>query len=363
MANNNVWSFQQLTKKDPKFLELVGYNAPFGRPRQKPVAKEVIKSRVQTTNYPGRSGRPTRHSFGINWEPMELTGRWMTRMMPGAETANSTADDWRVFMADEVACRISWGHIVSYIGYIEELELGRESEDQIAWRMKILVDSNEGTDNQTVRVPAQQSMFDDFNDVINILKRSNLLKIPTLPNLNTDFLEQLDTFARALNGPSAALNKLVGRLEDIEKATFATLGHIRSAIKGFEIAFVDLRNLVMDTQIDAGNFARTAVSDIEWIQFQMDLDLHGNDIMALMAAMDRKAELAQRQQFTKVIKARQTPIFTVPGDDREDSLLYRGESWESLSIRATGSALNAGKIRAANGGGGYAVAGETYIVP
>ncbi len=95
----------------------------------------------------------------------------------------------------------------------------------------------------------------------------------------------------------------------------------------------------------------------------MDLDLHGNDILALMAAMDRKAELAQRQQFTKAIKARQTPIFTVPGVDPTNTLLYRGESWESLSIRATGTAQNAAKIRAANGGGGYAVAGETYLVP
>ncbi len=359
----NTWTFQQLTTKEPKLLQLAGYNAPFGRPRQKPVAKELIKSRVQTTNYPGRSGRPTRHSFGINWEPMELTGRWMTKMMQGSDTANSVADEWRTFMADEIACRISWGNIVSYIGYIEELELGRESEDHIAWRMKILVDSNEGVENQTVLVPRQPSIFEDFNDVINILSRSNLLQLPTLPNLSTDFLEQLDLLARALNGPSAALNKLVGRLEDIEKATFATLGHLRSAIKGFEIAFVDFRNLIMDSQIDAGNFARSAVSDIAWIQFQMDLDLHGNDILALMAAMDRKAELAQRQQFTKVIKARQTPTFTVAGSSNDNTLLYRGESWESLSIRATGSALNAGKIRDANGGGGFAVAGETYIVP
>ncbi len=356
MSNNtsNVWSFQQLTSKDPKFLELVGYNAPFGRPRQKPVAKEVIKSRAQTTNYPGRSGRPTRHSFGINWEPMELTGRWMTRMQPDGSTANSIADDWRTFMADEVACRISWGFIVSYIGYIEELELGRESEDHIAWRMKILVDTNDGADNQGVRVTRQNVSTSLIDDSIEFALRTNTLKNPSLPNLSSDFLEQLDQFARALNAPQAAINKLAGQIQDIEKATFSTLGHFRSALKGFEIAFVSFRNLIMDTQIDHANFARSAKSDIAWLQYQLETDVRATDILHLTAAMDRKAELAQRQQFTKVIKAK-GPDFSL--------FRFKGESWESLSIRATGTAVNAAAIRAANGGGDRAINGETYLVP
>lgn len=352
------WEFRQLSGTDRRTLFLSGYNAPFGRPRKSPVAKEVIKSRVKTTNYPGRSGRPTRQSFGINWEPMELNGRWMTKMMKPSDasggieaTAGAVADAWRDFVQDEVACRITWGHIVSYIGYIEELELSRESEDHIAWKMKLLIDVNDDYKPPSRRPGlAGQNSSSLIDDSIEFAFRTTALKIPNIGSLSTDFLDKIDFAVRALNGPSAAINKLAGQFADIEKATFSTLGHFRSALKGFGIAFNAFRNLVMDTQIDAGHFARSAVSDIEWIQFQMDLDLHGNDILALMAAMDRKAESAQQQQFTKVIKAK-SPDF------------IRGESWESLSIRATGTAQNAAKIRDANGGGGHAVPGETYIVP
>ncbi len=359
---SSSWEFTQLGVKGTKTLKLQGYNAPFGRPRKDPVLKELIKSRVQTTNYPGRSGRPTRHSFGTNWEAMELKGRWMTKMMTGSDTARSVANDWSEFVADEMQIRMSWGNIVSYIGYIEELELSRESEHHIAWRMKILIDKNDDSPAakaNALQNPPISTMVDGTFVLIEGLEKK--LKATT-PNLNTDFLDQIDFAVRALNGPSAIINKLAGQISDVEKATFSTLGHFRGAIKGFEIAFVEFRNLIMDTQIDAGNFARSAESDIAWIQFQMDLDLHGNDILALMAAMDRKVELAQRQQFTKVIRARQTPTFILPGDTRE-TLLFRGESWESLSIRATGTAQNASKIREANGGGGHAIPGEVYLVP
>ncbi len=365
MSNSsNIWSFQQLGGKDPKQLELAGYNAPFGRPRKDPVAKELIKSRVSTTNYPGRSGRPTRHSFGINWEPMELKGRWMTKMMTGTDTAQTVADNWRKFVEDEVACRISWGFIVSYIGYIEELELGRESEHHIAWRMKILIDKNEAQAWKAARAPTP-SLEDLFTDWAELANNKILPPKFVLPNLNTDFLDQIDFAVRALATPSAILNRLAGQLADIEKATFAILGHFRGALKGFEQAFVEFRNLIMDTQIDAGNFARTAVSDINWIQYQLDLELHGNDIMALIAAMDRRAELAQKRQFTRFICARANnlEVSRPGGSDEIFDVVSQWESWESLSIRATGSVLAASAIREANGGGTHATAGETYLVP
>jgi len=47
----------------------------------------------------------------------------------------------------------------------------------------------------------------------------------------------------------------------------------------------------------------------------MDLDVRGNDIMALLAAMDRRAQIQQRQEIVGVITAK--------GPDHE-----RGESWE-----------------------------------
>jgi len=95
MATEN-WILTPI-RGDSATVVLSGYSAPFGRPRQKAVVKEIIKSRVQTTNYPGRL-LPTRHSFGIMYEPIELTGRWMTKMLPDQQTAAEVADSVRNFV-------------------------------------------------------------------------------------------------------------------------------------------------------------------------------------------------------------------------------------------------------------------------
>ncbi len=329
---------------------LSGYSAPFGRPRQKPVVKEIIKSRVQTTNYPGRL-LPTRHSFGVIYEPLELTGRWMTKMLPGQQTAAEVADSVRNFVREELPLNLSWGNVVSYVGYIEELELGRESPDEIAWRIKFLVDSraDDLTDNDKVRpISLPAALFEvDLNITQLKLKRPGDL-LADIAGMAAEFQDGIDGLVRDLNAPSAAMNKLAGIISDTEKATFSTLQHLRSAIKGFEIAFGNIRDTVLMTPIDAAIIARTVKSDVDWVQYQMDLDVRGNDIMALLAAMDRRAQIQQRQEVTGVITAK--------GPDHE-----RGESWESLSTRATGNPASAGRIRELNGGGGHAIPGEDYV--
>src|SRR6185369_13868465 len=119
------------------------YNAPFGRPRQQPVAREIIRVNIQTTVYPGSKGPPTRHGFGSHWEPMVLNGRWMTRFMIPGQTAIGMADRWTEFVRDEQPIQMSWNNIASWQGIIEELELARESENDIAWKMTVLVDTRE----------------------------------------------------------------------------------------------------------------------------------------------------------------------------------------------------------------------------
>ncbi len=351
------WTFEQLGNKGTKSLRLQGYNAPFGRPRKDPVLKETIKSRVQTTNYPGRSGRPTRHSFGINWEPMELKGRWMTKMMTGTDTANSVASDWTAFIKDEIQCRISWGNIVSYIGYIEELELARESSDQIAWKMRILVDTNDDSTtqdhNRKETPPSQASHLADFE----LYKRKLDFRLLSLGGIQVAMQDALLGLATALDGPLHTMQTLVGQIADLTDVRtnagnlWSALEHLRSTISDI----VDTHNqiLVLITYQPIKNilYARDPVVDILWSQFQSDFEFLSIDFLASMAAMDRQAELAQREQFTKVIRANGV------------SFNLAGESWESLSIRATGSADGASRIRAANGGGLFAHTGETYIVP
>ncbi len=347
----NGWEFAQLEgpTADRKVLGLDGYSAPFGRPRQKPVAKEIIKARVQTTNYPGRSGKPTRHAFGTNNEPMELTGRWMTKhLVADNKTANSVADDWRLFIEDQRTCRISWGYIVSYTGFIEELELGRESGDEIAWRMKILIDTNDGTENQSVRTPAK-SIAEHIVEFSLIPEPKALLK-PVLPSLDPTFLDSLDNFASALNGPSAAFNRLVGQFSDIEKATFSTLQHFRSAITGFEKALSDLQLLAVSTTIDGAMLIRSAENDVAWVKFQLTLDDQVTGMLGILADLNRQVDLRSQS-----LKGAAGKLITAKD----------GDSWESLSTRATGSPGQASAIRSMNGAtyGQRPEVGEIYLAP
>lgn len=348
--SGHSWILGTLTGPDLK-VELSDYAAPFGRPRQKAIIKEVIRSRVQTTNYPGRLN-PTRHSFGIVYEPLELTGRWMTKALKHQQTANELADIVADLVRAERPCSLFWGNIVGYYGYIEEIELGRESEDEIAWRIKFLVDrrADEKEDKfkeQGVSIPAAAFEVD-----VNIAKLK--LKNPgdliaSIQGMAAEFEDGIDGFVRDLNGPSAAINKIAGTLSNTSKVTFATLQHLRSAIKGFEIAYGNIRNTILMTPIEAAIVARSVKSDVDWIQYQLDLDVRGNDIFALLAAMDRAAAIQQRQGVVGVITAKGPP----PPSN--------GESWESLSFRATGNPHSAGRIRQMNGGGAHAIPGEDYV--
>lgn len=343
-----TWTFEQIEGRpvsSRRKLELEGWNAPHGRPRRDPVIREVIKSRIQTTRYPGSSVQ-TRHAFGTNWETTELKGRWMTKA--GGKLASELADDWTMFVRDERTCRISWGFIVSYTGYISELELARESDHQIAWRMKIEIDSrNDLPLEPRPPIPLFTPPAENLADISNWMAFSKKLKAPTLPDLNPTFLESLDNLAAALNTPAAELNKLAGKLDDIEKATFSTIQHFRGAVTGFRTALVAMRDTVLNTAADSVTVVRTAESDIAWVKYQADFDNQSAYMMDRLNQLDRQAELAQRNEVSKVITA-------------ED-----GDTWESISSRATGSPDKASEIRALNGirYGAKPEAGEFYLVP
>lgn len=339
------WTFEQLQgpKGERKKLELDGWNAPFGRPRRDPVIKEVIKSRIQTTRYPG-SHTQTRHAFGTHWEPTELKGRWMTKA--GGMTANEFADEWTKFVRDERTCRIAWGFIVSYTGYIEELELARESEHEIAWKMVIQVDTRDDL-KQTRKTPVAFATPDnDLSEITNWMAFSKKLQEPALPNMSPDFLESLDNLAAELNKPAAELNKLAGRFDDIQKASFSTLQHFRGAVTGFRTAVLTMRDTVLNAEIDTVMLVRTAEGDIAWVLYQTDLDNQTMIILDQLNKLDRAAELAQKNEATKFVLARE------------------GDTWESISTRATGGPDKAGAIRSINGAkyGEKPVPGESYLV-
>lgn len=339
------WVFQQLEGPvgDRKLLRLSGYNAPFGRPRKDPILKELIKSRVAITRYPGASKKKTRHAFGTDWETTELKGRWMTRHSP--VQAQDIARDWVRFVKDERTCRIAWGNVISWTGFIEELELSHESENEIAWRMKIILDYRDDDNSVFVRrnIP---KVSDDVAALQSWIATANVQKAKVLPNLAPDFLDALDNLAAQLNGPAATLARLASDFDDAERRTYSLVQHFRGAIANMETAIADMRATVLQADVDEIHFVRSAESDIAWIQFQLDFDFQSMLALDLCGRLDRTAELNEAPDASKFIVARD------------------GDTWESLSTRATGGPEQAAAIRQLNGGryGSKPTPGESYLV-
>ena len=342
---SQIWTFQQLEgpPAERRELRLQGWNAPFGRPRKDPVIKEVIKSRIQTTRYPGADGQ-TRHAFGTNWEATELKGRWMTKS--GEDTANDIAIDWINFIKDERTFRMSWGTIVSYTAYLEELELSRESEHEIAWRMKIQIDQQ---DEIPSRIPSIKVLVFPLDDVErqlgNWMAFSKKQLEPNLPDMSQDFFDELDSIIGALNAPAAELNKLAGEFDDIQKASYSQLQHLRGAVKGVTTAMLTLRDVALNASIDTITAVRTAESDIAWVKYQADLDVQTTILLDQLGRLERSAELAQNNEATAFVTAEE------------------GDTWESLSMRVYATPEKAGSIRLLNGirYGERPTVGESYL--
>lgn len=345
------WRFEQLSGPK-KVLELDGYAAPFGRPRQRGVLKETIRSRVQTTRYPGSKGSPTRHIFGTDWEDTELRGRWMTKTLTDS-TANDLADAWTRFLLDEQPLQISWGNIVTYRGYLEELELDRESEHEIAWRMKILIDArdelNKGRDYDIPdkRLPTA------FDDISLFIRGSATLKLGPLFELvddfELDFFDRLQLLVGEINKYPAQFGSILRNLSSAEKATFDTLQALRSSVTSLTTALLDMRDLVIDTEISLVMAFQSAEADVRWFEYQSNLDSETYDLLALLYQVDLELELKT--------KASDSAIATIIAEEFD--------TWESLSIRATGGIDYADAMRHINGirYGAKPEAGYVYLAP
>lgn len=352
-----TWSFQQLGGPE-KLLQLSGYAAPFGRERsQKPLLKELIKSRVKTTRYPGSSAPPTRHIFGTHWEDMEISGRWMTKTLAGGVPdgqgqtifmAHELAQEWSTFVRDEQLVRMSWGFVFSFTVFIEELELAHETEGVIAWRMKLLVDSRDdaAVTPPFVPPPSFTGAIADINTFVTFVNNSPQLQ-QAMSETDGDFLDNLNLFIGNLNQYSAAFNKLAGQIDDLEKAAFSQLMHLRSALTGFQNAILQLRETAVDATIDSIMAVRTAESDIAWIRYQAALDDQTVDIASVIADLQSHIDTASTSIAQKVITAQD------------------GDTWESLSTRAGKGVDGASAIRALAGAryGELPVPGNSYLVP
>lgn len=339
------WVFRQIEGVNRKTLELDGYAAPFGRPRKDPVIKETIKSRVQTTRYPG-SQFPTRHAFGIGWEDSEIKGRWATKHLPPGVKASDMADQWTEFIRDESLVEMSWGNLVSYVVFLQELELGRESGDDIAWRMKLLIDERVGVGNLPTAV-AEQSLVDKTEQALLALTRVAALEIPDDLGDGLGFFDSLTLLIGKINAGPAFLNHLVNDISDVQKSTFGALAALRAGVTGLQTTVLTARELATTQTIETLAFERSAQKDLQWANWKATFDVETDVLLDILASLDRKAEVGARGNGSKVVTA------------------ISGDTWETLATRAKGGPDSAGALRSANGAqyGSRPVPGTTYLVP
>lgn len=341
------WQFEHTAGNYRQRLTLEGYTAPFGRPRQSPVITEKLKARTQAIYYPGSNKAPTRNAFGTQWEDVELKGRWMAKTLPN-DDLGYMIERWTNFFQAQMPIRMSWGPIASWTGFMTELEIARESEDEVAWKMTFMIDERAGVERSRT-ISGGLGLPDGLEDVDRFLTTS----IPVggyagaFKFIDASFLEQLDFFASLCNGPIASLNQLAGELDNFEKATFSTIAHFRSAATGLQTAIVSLRETLLNVAVDSIIVVRNAKNDIEWLTYQTRFDTDSSAALDTLAFLSHKAALAGK------------------AEGRVSVVAVTGDTWESLAARTVLGIDGASRIRALNGihGGTQPTPGKEYVLP
>lgn len=337
------WRFEQLD--GPKrIIKLVGYAAPFGRPRQKPLYSDKNSLRQTVTRYPDSIKEPTHHTFGTRRHDLELSGRWMDNKL-GAGAAAALVAQFDQFVDDAVRCRVSWGDVNSYVGYLESIESRWESSTQVAWTLVFSTDSKDG--DAVVRT------IPELDHKKNTQRLVDALGIQLVPALNArggwkpDLLDAIDSAIASIAGFTGSLAKIAGQFSNLESATANELQRFRGAINQLRTAIVKYENTIGFALADFALFVRQSETDIAWFQYQHMASRQNSIALAILADLERDCVLAER------------------GKNKTSYTARTGDTWESIAIQIYGDPEGADALRAANGVklGVLPVPGKKYKVP
>lgn len=337
------WRFEQLTG-DRKTLLLAGYSAPFGRPRQAAVVRDKVSIRERTTRYPGNSGPPTRHVFGDDYAPWELSGRFMDRE-GGPGYGQAKTEEVLSFVRDKQPVKIEWGGVLSVNGFIKSFDPGREGPGDVEWRMLVLVDEDNRADPARPD-PAPQSPRDSLA-AIQAALRTTLAAPARMPNFNPNILDALSGAIGAVTGAVGSIAGVVHQMQSFETAVAGDLQRLRAGVGQLRTALVELRGLILSTRNDSMGVTRSFGTDASCGALLADIDVETMSALAAAQSMGRRAQIARHGKAAARITAK------------------AGDTWEMLSMRAYGAPDKADTLRQANGIK-YAAApipGTSYVVP
>ena len=348
-----AWKFEQLAGGERKTLTLQGWHAPHGRARKGAVITDHLKIRQEAKHY-GGSVKPSRLVFGPKHEPFRLKGRFMDADL-GAGQALVAKRAWKQFVADEKPVAISWGDIVHMTGLITEVIFGHEDHANITYELHVEVDEDEDLFVHAAAPPLARPP--EYAKAIDAELKEWLSAIPTAPSgpslfgqiraLKDDVLDAIDGAVSAVNAPSAMLLAIAEETDSFVDATQAASARMRAGAQQMKTAVAQLDETFSTRTVDGVLYTRTADTDIAWQSYKAEADVSATEILALLADMDRQCEIAQRGFAGSTVTAE------------------ANDSWETLSVRATGGPEDADKIREANGVrfGERPVTGRVYVLP
>lgn len=338
------WTFTQLGG-DKKTLTLEGWNAPFGRPRKSPVATTSLEVRESERRYPG-CDTPTRFLYGVLWDDIELNGRWMDSV-GGRGFAKQQTELVFSFINDQQKVRISWGNTLSVTGLIKRLDPEWEGPADVAWKLRILVDSNDSLKPTVGPIAKAKGPGTILNRMIELMSDSVTKSLSTPPILKPDFLSFLDELITFINGPAADILAISGSVSSFKDATFSELARLRGVLQQYRQGIQSFRSIYESAKVEAAIEYTRAEDEISLYRQQAAFGATMASALFQIAQADQAAARAQRSRIKAIATAR-------PGD-----------SWESISVRVYGSAGRAADIQEANAipAGQQPQAGGTYIAP
>lgn len=336
-----VFHFSQLGGENLE-LELAGAFAPHGRPRKGPVVTDEISVRETEVYYPGNS-IPTRHLFGTREEPWELQGRFSDRN-GGAGYARTLTEYIKRFVADQQQIAVAWNGIVAATGIIKSFAPARESEAEIAWKMKILIDE----DLLRVTRQAQPREADPKTHVLNIadyIKEAWESAVDVPPTLEVGLVDSLSSLIGSINSAFASVAHVADSIQSFEQGLVSELRRLRAGLRQLRTSVIKARNAYLDLQANAAVLSSSSDDSLRFWEAQ------GTTGAAMLLAieeiqrMDAAATSAERGKIKAIYIARE------------------GDTWESIAVQMLGGSGRAGDIRAANGATGNPIPGTEYIIP
>lgn len=340
------WVFRQLGG-DKKELVLEGADAPYGRPRQKPIVEDGIDIREKRKWYAGNDV-PTRHIFGVKYHDIELSGRWMDRN-GGPGWAQEKSEFVKRFVADAQECRITWGDIISTRGLIRSFIPRRESREEVAWHMVVGIDADEILTAFAQRQDPAPVAPGKFVDNIGELLAKALKPSTEQPEqFKGSFAGGLDASIAGVTSAFASLVLLATSVSSFEQELIGDIRRFRAGIGQLQTALIIFRDGYQDFRNDLAIQGDYADDQLKFAGLQADSGLATLQALEQLIAADRAAAEAERGKIIGFYEAKE------------------GDSWESIARYVyDGSASRAEDLRMANGipPGAPPVAGGEYQVP